>query len=295
VEAPVRFWERTDSFSALIKKQRALEPGDTEGRDHDEEVDPGRSSEEAAPVRERIALDGFARGRRVGDMFHEILERLDFQKATDAELVALGRQKLEALGELRDLDAAAQARQSELLALAVGRRISELEFRIPVAATEPNALRLSRSRLARVFREHPSRELASGYAGVVETLDFLPLAGYLKGFIDLVFEHDGRVYVVDYKTNHLGDHYDDYDAAALREAMSHSHYYLQYHLYALAVHRLLQRQKPGYRYEEHFGGVVYLFVRGLRPGGRGHEGVFFERPPIARMNALSAVFDGASS
>ena len=103
----------------------------------------------------------------------------------------------------------------------------------------PSALSLSRSRLARAFRAHPSPELQQGYAEQLERLEFHPLSGYLKGYIDLVFEHEGRVYVVDYKTNHLGDHYADYDAPAMREAMARSHYYLQYHLYALAVDRVL--------------------------------------------------------
>ncbi len=315
VETPVRSWQRTDSFSALIQAKRTLLPDPGEGRDHDEEADPGASSELASPVLERIALDGFPRGRRVGDMFHEILEHLDFQRATKDELVVLGASKLEALGALRDLDAPERERAAEQLWAAVratldarfpparsfsladvaaARRISELEFRVPVASVTPSALRLSRSRLARVFREHPSPELERGYAAQVERLDFQPLSGYLKGYIDLVFEHEGRVYVVDYKTNHLGDHYSDYSPSAMREAMAHSHYYLQYHLYALAVDRLMRQQQRSYTYEANFGGVVYLFVRGLRPEGGGDEGVFFEKPPLARMNALSAVFDGVS-
>jgi exodeoxyribonuclease V beta subunit len=316
VEAPVRAWQRTDSFSALIQAKRTLTPDPSEGRDHDEEVDPGASSELPSPVLERIALDGFPRGRRVGDMFHEILEHLDFQQANQAELVTLGAEKLEALGELRDLDTPSRTRACEQLWAAVratldarfppersfsladvpqARRISELEFRVPVASVAPSALSLSRSRLARAFRAHPSPELQQGYVEQLERLEFHPLSGYLKGYIDLVFEHEGRVYVVDYKTNHLGDHYADYEAPAMREAMAHSHYYLQYHLYALAVDRLMRQQKPGYTYEENFGGVVYLFVRGLRPAGAGDEGVFFEKPPLARMQALSAVFDGVTS
>jgi exodeoxyribonuclease V beta subunit len=311
-EHPVRRWGRTDSFTALIKHQRTSTTDD-EGRDHDEEVDPGDSLPVLAPALTRIALDGFPRGRRVGDMFHELLEHLDFTSATDAELRVLGGKKLEALGVLRDVDAVTRERFSDQLVTAVRATLaapfppsgfslarvtrshakSELEFRLPVASAAEKALSLTRSRLVDVFRSHPSPELEKGYAEKLRLLDFQPLSGYLKGYIDLVFEHEGRVYVVDYKTNHLGDHYADYGEGGLREAMSHSHYYLQYHLYALAVDRLLQQRKPGYDYDLHFGGVVYLFVRGLAPDGSGKSGVFFEKPPAARMKALSAALDGS--
>ena len=124
-------------------------------------------------------------------------------------------------------------------------------------------------------------------------LGFRRLSGYLKGFIDLVFQHENRWYVVDYKTNHLGDFVDDYDPPRMRAAMADSHYFLQYHLYSLAVDRFLRLYQPGYGYDTHFGGVYYLFIKGMRPGRR--RGVFFEKPPAERMQALSRALDGGRS
>ena len=74
--------------------------------------------------------------------------------------------------------------------------------------------------------------------------------------------------------------------------MTHGHYFLQYHLYALAVHRYLERRVPSYTYETHFGGALYLFVRGMSPALGASHGVFFEKPPRARLDALSNLVDG---
>jgi exodeoxyribonuclease V beta subunit len=115
----------------------------------------------------------------------------------------------------------------------------------------------------------------------------VPLHGLLHGFIDLTFEWEGRYYVLDYKTNHLGDRIGDYGQAAMDRAMTHSSYDLQYLLYTLAVDRWLRSLNPGYRYEQHFGGVYYLFVRGMHD--RGAEGVWFTCPDPALVAALAEV------
>ena len=103
-----------------------------------------------------------------------------------------------------------------------------------------------------------------------------------------MFRHDGRFYVADYKSNFLGEDYASYGTESLRGAMAHGHYYLQYLLYALAVHRHLATRIPDYSYERHFGGVLYLFLRGMR---RDDDcGVFFDRPAKAHIDALSELF-----
>jgi exodeoxyribonuclease V beta subunit len=117
-------------------------------------------------------------------------------------------------------------------------------------------------------------------------MGFLPLRGWLKGFIDLVFVHEGRYYLADYKTNHLGDTLPAFAPDRLAVAMAHSHYYLQYHLYSVALHRYLERRLPSYDYDRDFGGVYYLFIKGMTPEQPG-SGVFYERPPRARIVALS--------
>ena len=111
--------------------------------------------------------------------------------------------------------------------------------------------------------------------------------GMLKGFIDLIVEHAGRYYVIDYKSNWLGDTAAAYTAAAMRDATLQARYDLQYAIYTLALHRLLRARLPGYRYEQHVGGVLYLYLRGVDQAG---HGVHTERLPFALIDAMDRLF-----
>lgn len=115
------------------------------------------------------------------------------------------------------------------------------------------------------------------------------LNGMLKGFIDLVFELDGRFYVADYKSNQLGSEDAAYTPEALREATLHSRYELQYVLYLLALHRHLKSRIPGYDYDRHMGGAVYLYLRGSHSAS---QGVLAERPPRVLIETLDSLFTG---
>ena len=111
----------------------------------------------------------------------------------------------------------------------------------------------------------------------------------LKGFIDLVFEHRGRYYVLDYKSNLLGDDDSSYVPDAMRAKVLESRYDLQYVIYLLALHRLLKARLPDYDYDTHVGGAVYLFLRGCDAPG---AGAFTERPGKALIESLDRLFCG---
>ncbi|AOB29614.1 exodeoxyribonuclease V subunit beta [Bordetella sp. H567] len=111
--------------------------------------------------------------------------------------------------------------------------------------------------------------------------------GMLKGFIDLVFEHQGRYYVLDYKSNRLGNDDTAYTQAAMRDAILGHRYELQYALYLFALHRLLRARLPDYDYDRHVGGAAYVFLRGTHSA---QGGVFAERPPVEMMHALDRLF-----
>lgn len=125
-------------------------------------------------------------------------------------------------------------------------------------------------------------------------LEFTHLNGMLKGFIDLLFEIDGRFWVLDYKSNWLGDSSAAYSVDAMREAVLHKRYDLQYLLYILALHRLLKARLPAYRedpasgYEHYVGGAVYLFLRGIEEPEQ--KGAFIDKPPVELILALDARF-----
>ena len=113
------------------------------------------------------------------------------------------------------------------------------------------------------------------------------LQGYLTGFIDLVCRYRGRYYVMDYKTNCLPD----YRPETLLQAMREHNYALQYWLYALVLHRYLQERLPDYRHAQHFGGVRYLFVRGMQPE-QSLQGVFQTLPDLDRLERLGELLCG---
>jgi exodeoxyribonuclease V beta subunit len=115
------------------------------------------------------------------------------------------------------------------------------------------------------------------------------LNGMLKGFIDLVFEHDGRYYVLDYKSNWLGADASGYDQTAMTQSMRDHRYDLQFTLYLFALHRLLKSRLPDYDYDRHIGGAVYVFLRGSHAPG---NGVCVQRPDKALMEELDMLFSG---
>lgn len=115
------------------------------------------------------------------------------------------------------------------------------------------------------------------------------LNGMFKGFIDLTFEHQGRYYVADYKSNWLGSNDQAYSAEAMAATMLNKRYDLQLCLYLLALHRQLKLRLPGYDYERHMGGAVYLFIRGHQAPT---HGVHFERPPRQLIEQLDQLFMG---
>ncbi|RYY95688.1 MAG: exodeoxyribonuclease V subunit beta, partial [Comamonadaceae bacterium] len=115
------------------------------------------------------------------------------------------------------------------------------------------------------------------------------LHGMLKGFIDLVFQHEGRYYVADYKSNRLGAGDADYTHEAMRAEVLRHRYELQYTLYIFALHRLLRSRLPDYDYERDIGGAVYVFLRGHAAPT---QGLHLERPPRALIEALDRLFTG---
>jgi exodeoxyribonuclease V beta subunit len=117
------------------------------------------------------------------------------------------------------------------------------------------------------------------------------MQGFLTGFIDLFFMYKGKFYLADYKTNYLGDFTEDYSYDNLVRAMAAHNYGLQYWIYTLVLDRYLQNVLPDYDYKRHFGGVFYLFVRGMVPARPG-SGVYFALPDRKILERLNACVEG---
>ncbi len=277
--SPVPAGWRVVSYSAL-KRGAVAAPAMEELPDHDAEPAPAAVPEGSASG----AAEGpfaFPRGVRAGTALHAILERVDFTAAdfTGGAAEELRRHGLARRADgaewapavaqwLRRVMAAPLADGLKLEGIARSERISELEFWLPLRLVTPADL--------------------AALSGDGEPSSLGAVSGFLRGYIDLVFRHDGRYYLLDWKSNHLGGRADDYLPERLAEAMRVHHYDLQLNLYALALHRHLARRLPGYDYDRHFGGAFYLFLRGMDPTDRRRPGVFHRRPDRAEVAGWAA-------
>jgi exodeoxyribonuclease V beta subunit len=249
-------------------------------------------------------LHAFAAGVRAGRCLHALLERADLTAAPNADKNrratrrVLRRHRLDAPAHHRRpiapqevvADLLDRLRRAELpgagftLVDVEGTpRASEWSFALPVEEATPRALRPA-------FAEHGSA-LAQRYAPRLGALDAGAVDGFLRGTADLALEKGGAYYLVDWKSDRLGGSAAAYDDAALREAMCRRHYVLQHHLYAAALQRhLASRLGERYDPEQHFGGVWYVFLRGLQPGTE--RGIVFDRPSGALLAALNRRLGG---
>ncbi|MGC6205975.1 MULTISPECIES: exodeoxyribonuclease V subunit beta [unclassified Citrobacter] len=249
---------------------------------------------DAAGVGEVIAESGltphqFPRGASPGTFLHSLFEDLDFTQPVDPhwveEKLALGGYDAHWTPVLTAwLDVILQAPLNEtgvsLSQLSAREKQVEMEFYLPIS--QP----LMASRLDALIRKYDP--LSAGCSA----LDFMQVRGMLKGFIDLVFRHQGRYYLLDYKSNWLGEDSAAYTQQAMASAMQAHRYDLQYQLYTLALHRYLRHRIADYDYERHFGGVIYLFLRGV-DGEDPQQGIYATRPDGELIALMDEMFAGA--
>jgi len=282
---------RIESFTALTRHvshpQRPLLP--VERPDHDALADIDSEPTVNSLISTERSIADFPRGARAGSCLHEIFEGVDFTRPTLSDSTPLVERTLQRYGFAiewtpvvavmveRVLSTPLDGAGLRLCQIPRTQRLDELEFYYPVGdgSSRLREVLLQYGNWPPAIREHIAR------------LDVELSAGYMKGFIDLVFKADGRYYVLDYKSNWLGRRAEDYHPHALATAMADSAYYLQYVLYTLALHRYLRWRLPDYQYTRCFGGVFYLFLRGMVPD-RPHLGVYADRPQQALIDALDA-------
>ncbi|AFJ02288.1 Exodeoxyribonuclease V beta chain [Methylophaga frappieri] len=230
----------------------------------------------------------FPRGAQAGTCLHSIFEHWDFQN-TGSDWQEIVTKNLRQHGIQKGwvptvmtwlqsvvLTPLSPVSHLTLASIPTTKRLDEMAFYFPV-----NALTVGRLKAALM----PHANAMPILKPVLAQLNFKMLQGFMKGFIDLVFESEGQFYIVDYKSNFLGNHPNQYQQAALEEAMITHHYPLQYLIYSLALHRYLKTRISRYDPDQHFGGVYYLFIRGMQPDW-GQSGVFFDRPSSTLLDAL---------
>jgi exodeoxyribonuclease V beta subunit len=265
---------------------------------------PAASAEpDSAAAPRRPALADVPGGARLGNALHRVLEGHDLR---DLSLVRLAAAASRALTD-HGLDPSLAPALADALADALATplpveppfrladvsptdRLSEVDFVLPlVGATRASATaQVEVGALAATLRTHAPRQLRP-WLDALEHQPMRPLRGLLSGSIDAVLRApDGRLFLVDWKSNHLGSELASYGPEALWDAMNHHHYHLQYLLYAVALRRHLRHRDPTTP-AERFGGVLYCFLRGMHPDNPLGTGVFAFRPPEAMLDALEAL------
>ncbi len=327
-----RSWGRS-SYTSWTRGSHAAAPQTLEeGRETDglalelELPEPLGASEAGEPSGKPEAtwpaespLAHFPRGSQAGDCLHRILEQLDYQQpaAEQAELVGRELQRsgiaashlenaLSGLDQLRLSPLGGPLGAFQLDQLPAAERLNEMGFDLPLGLVRAEAL-------ARPFRDHPGGACGADYADRLALLEVHD-RGFLTGSIDLVFRQGERWWVLDWKSNWLGERDADgqplacgprhYGPGALAALMAANHYPLQAHLYLVALHRYLRWRLPGYDPACHLGGYAYVFLRGVPgPSERARQqaaqaellpGMAVECPPLARLLALDRVLEGAA-
>jgi exodeoxyribonuclease V beta subunit len=237
---------------------------------------------------------GFPGGALAGNFFHDVFEYLDYASCTPAALAPPVQRLLQAhkfdsgwlpvivetLSNVLNVPLPAGGDTAfSLSGIALKDRINEMEFYYPINPITPQTL-------CAVFGRHDHPDSIGNFPVLLDKLRFSPVAGYMKGYIDLVFQHQARFYLVDWKSNYLGPTIESYHTGALRHTMRESYYILQYHLYVLALCQYLRQRQPGFRYASDFGGVFYLFIRGVDHRRDPQFGIYADCPQPAMINAL---------
>lgn len=261
-----------------------------------EEVDSGPLSDGETdliiqPERDKadLSIFTFDRGRRTGDFFHDVLEHMDFQDLEDLSALIEGKLRTFGFSQTLHRQAIKQVLQTlmevelapglRLQQISRSERLSEVEFTYPLAHLTPASL-------AKTLKK------CTGLAGDIRKrmggLHFDPIEGFMNGFVDLLFRFKDRYYLIDWKSNWLGSRPEDYGPDGMRRVMLEHNYFLQYHLYTLAANLFLEKRLPDFDYQTHFGGIFYIFLRGIDPKDPS-RGIFRDRPTEETMKGLRSL------
>ena len=241
-----------------------------------------------------MSIFAFPKGARPGTFLHELLEQVDFEKSDDPFIENLVSEKLAEygfdlqwektiIGLIHRVKRASLSKTDpdfRLCHIPSDDQIDELGFYFPIKDVQPNRIKAIIDTVPWVRRAKVD----------MYPLDTYQINGMMKGFIDLIFSYKNKYYILDWKSNYLGPERKDYNQSSMKRAILEHYYILQYYIYTIALHRYLGQRIENYNYETHFGGIYYIFLRGLDNKHSGNSGVFWDRPTIDTVLALDQFF-----
>lgn len=286
------------SYSSLIKyhSKVAFTMEDDQTKDDDDDLTALALIDDEE---EATGFFAFPKGATPGTAIHEMFENIDFQDMSKwAEVVdeKLLKYRLHTDGvndevslERRNacLDMIDKVLHADLHGgfrlcdISTKQRLDEMEFYFPIKNIDVD-------NIISLFTKHYKNDERIVFAEDLRTLNYEMDQGFLNGAIDLTFEKGGKFYILDWKSNHMGNEYEDYHAQAVKDKIREKLYFLQYHIYTVALHLYLEKHLEDYSYKKHFGGVYYAFVRGMKP--ESDFGVHFDRLPEGLVKDLVKLF-----
>lgn len=295
-----RSW-KISSYSSLISQRTHNKGNDKTG----ESADASSTiilPEKVVPAKDDIA--GFPKGAQAGLFFHEIFEHLDFTSNNNEHLTILVKNKLNKYNfdavwlnavcrmvnrvlsiplihnqQTNDNKQINANHAFSLSTISSAQKINEMEFYFPL-------MPVSVSILKSIFADSGVAKNYCNFPAQIEKLTFMPVKGFMKGYIDMVFSANGKYYLIDWKSNFLGEEITAYDQNSMKQVMNENYYILQYHLYAVALHQYLGTRIKEYYYSRNFGGIFYIFIRGVNPDYGSDYGIYFDLPGKEIMNKL---------
>lgn len=235
---------------------------------------------------DKFVFQDLKKGAHTGNLLHYIFEHIDFSDQRNWSRIveqAMKRLSGSANEEYRDqilllLNQVVSATMPgdnafKLNQVTIEKRLNELEFDFLLNPFNTDQLQALSS------DAHPFR---------IKSID--ELEGIMNGKIDLFFEHEGKYYILDWKSNFLGNSLEFYGEDAVKAAMYENNYNLQYLIYTVALTKYLKLRKPDFDYDTHFGGVIYLFLRGVR--AEGQTGIYYTKPSKELIKQMKEVIGG---
>jgi exodeoxyribonuclease V beta subunit len=299
------------SFTAL---SRNLRHGGVSSPDRDNSLEKLSGTEHQSNTVQASSLLRFnlAKGAHTGNLLHDILEDTDFH---EPDWLQAMHRPLQKYGELTAgygfedlqlwleqalnspltnnallLDSTLLTDNEQPFSLADLHKVKTLresEFYYPMCSA-------STDKLTHILSKHRNMHSESTQQSKVRLPAYNQLKGMMHGFIDLIFEHDNKYYICDYKSSHLGNDFSDYSHQAMKDNIEKNHYDLQYLIYSLALHRYLSYSLENYDVNTHFGGAYYLYLRGMTDDEQHKNcGVYYRKINVEELDELDQLFLGA--
>ncbi|GEO10951.1 exodeoxyribonuclease V subunit beta [Segetibacter aerophilus] len=237
----------------------------------------------AANEYDHFVFKQLVKGNKTGNLLHYIFENIDFANNRNWERTIQSALKrytarhsdyttmlIEMLNKVTKVSIKMNGEEFSLSNILQEKRLNELEFDFNVGLFDPADLAGLTNNDTRINLKYSQ-----------------DLEGVMNGKMDMFFEYNNKYYILDWKSNFLGDSVEYYKKELLPEVMSENNYHLQYLLYTLAAKKYLQSRLPEFDYERHFGGVIYLFVRGIRDDA--NSGVFTSLPSLRSIEMLEKI------